>query len=342
LPVLLSKKIKNVEIVVMNYKHVTIFLSLIILFIAGCAESSIPAPVTEHASGLKVALLMPRPIEDNWSQSGLEGLKLIEQELGAETAYTASVPEDKFEETFRQYATEEFDFIIGLGGQFSPAAEVVAEEFPRTQFAIVADYVGNNKNLGGLSFRYEEAGYIAGAIAAIKSKTDKVAYIGGVAYPHIEAEAAAFERGAKSINPSIDVSINWVESWDDEEKTRLIAQTQIENGADVLAANVSIDTASEEAEKAGVYAIGWTTDRHEAAPQAVLTSILRHTPKLLLKGATLVGQGQWEGKLYKFGLQDEIQELAPFYGMLSPEEERQVADIQQDIQTGKIDVSSLD
>jgi basic membrane protein A len=60
---------------------------------------------------------------------------------------------------------------------------------------------------------------------------------------------------------------------------------------------------------------------------------------LLLEGATLVQQGRWEGKQYKFGLQEGAQELAPFYGLLTPEEEAKVNAIKQDILTSKIDVA---
>jgi basic membrane protein A and related proteins len=57
-----------------------------------------------------------------------------------------------------------------------------------------------------------------------------------------------------------------------------------------------------------------------------------------LYSATLVQQGRWEGKQYKLGLQDGVQDLAPFYGMLTPDQEQMVQAIRNDIMMGKIDV----
>jgi len=216
----------------------------------------------------------------------------------------------------------------------------VAKEFPRTKFAIVGAYAGNNQNLGSLSFADSEMGYLAGVVAALKSKTHKIAYIGGIDYPELKANAAMIERGAKAINPATVVSINWVGDWQDSAKAIALAQAQINAGADVLL--VQVDAAGLPvltlAEQAGIYAIGTAQDQHGVAPKAVLTSIMQNVPALFLHGATLVQQGRWEGKQYKLGLQDGVQDLAPFYGLLTPDQEQTVKAIRNDIMLGKIDV----
>ncbi len=81
----------------------------------------------------------------------------------------------------------------------------MAEEFPRTNFTIVGSYAGNNNNFGALSFRDGELGYLTGVIAALKTKTNEVAYIGGEPYRHVQERAILFERGASK--PEIEVSV---------------------------------------------------------------------------------------------------------------------------------------
>ena len=319
---------------------------LLSLALIGCGGANNVADNSAQAApgGLKVAMVLPGAIDDKgWCQVGYEGLQLIEKELGAQVAYTANVPPDEEEMTkiFRQYAQDGFDFIIGHGGEYIPAAEVVAEEFPDIKFAVVAGYAGNNNNFGALSFREGEVGYLTGVVAALKTKTNKVAYIGGEAYPHMLEQSVLFERGAKAVNPSVEVSIEWVESWSDQDKAKEIAQSQLKGGADVILADA--DSAGlavlEVAKEANIYGIGWSLDQHELAPGTILTSAIQRVPVLLLEGATLVQQGRWEGKQYKFGLQEGAQELAPFYGLLTPEEEAKVNTIKQDILTSKIDVA---
>lgn len=318
---------------------------LFALFLIGCASAQTAAPpdAAKAAPGaFKVAILLPTEANDGaWSQTGYEGLKLIEKELGAQIAYTANVAEADSEKVFRQYAQDGYDFVIGHGGEYIPAAEVVAEAFPRTKFAVTAIHAGNNKNLGALSLRDGEIGYLTGVVAGLKTKTNKVAFIGGVAYPAIQEQATLFERGAKAINPKVEVTIAWVDSWTDEVKTRQIAEAQVKAGADVLLGDVDALglVVIETAKKAGVYAIGWSLDQHNAAPDTVLTSGIQRIPVAMLEGATLVQQGRWEGKQYKFGLQEGAEDLAPFYGLLSTEEEAKVNAARADILAGKIDVT---
>jgi basic membrane lipoprotein Med (substrate-binding protein (PBP1-ABC) superfamily) len=328
------------------FNKYVISMMVLLMALAGCGGVPTPTPTTVP-SAFKVAMIVPGPIDDqSWSQSGYEGLQLIEKELGAEVAYTANsdgMSEAEVELIFREYAKEGYNFIIGHGGEYIEAAEVMAEEFPRTNFAVVAGYPGNNKNLGALSFREGEMAYLVGVVAALKTQTNKVAYIGGEPYMHMQNQADLFERGAKATNPLVVVTVEWVESWTDEEKTRQISEAETMAGVDVLSLNV--DKASqagfEVAEGAGIYAIGWTSDQHELAPNTILTSAIQRVPVLLLEGATLVQLDRWEGKQYKFGLREGAQELAPFYGLLTPEEEERVKAVKEDILTGKIEVDSI-
>lgn len=321
-----------------------LILILGILALASCNSGSAASSDTAQAASgsFKVALLLPGEINDKgWSQAGYEGLKLIEKELGAEVVYTANAPEAEAEKIFRQYAEEGYDFIIGHGGEYVPAAEVVADEFPRTKFAVMTSYEGNNKNLGALSFRQGEVGYLMGVVAALKTKTNKIAYIGADSYPHMQEKATLFERGAKATNPAIEVSVEWVGSWTDQEKAREIALALGEKGTDVMVADA--DTAGlavhEVAKSEGLYSMGWALDQHELSPETILTSAVQQIPVLMVEGATLVQQGRWEGKQYKFGMQEKAQDLAPFYGLLTAEEEARVAAIKEDILLGKIDVN---
>lgn len=301
-----------------------------------------PSPIATPAKAIKVALVLPGPIDDrSWSQSGYEGLMLIKDKLGAHVAYSANVAPADAAGIFRRFAQEGFDFIILHGAQYLPAAEVVAEEFPRTKFAVVTAYPGNNKNFGALAFRAGEVGYLTGVVAALKTRTKKIAYLGGERYPITLEDTILFRRGVKAIDPNIRVSVEWVDSWKDSAKARRIAQEQVAKGADVLVVNADMagTAALQVAEKVGIYAIGWNLDRYAVAPRAIITSALQRVPILLLEGATLVEQGLWEGKQYKFGLREGAQDLAPFRGKLSPEQEKIVQSVRDDLMLGRIDLT---
>ncbi len=316
-----------------------------ILFLSGCfslINEELPHAATPQADVLKVVILLPGPIDDQgWSQAGYEGLKLIEQELGAQVAYVENVPiaQTEQEKIIRQYAQEKFELLIGHGGEYIPVLETMSEVFPDMQFAVVTNYEGNNRNLGALSIRPDEAGYLAGVVAALKTKTNQVAYIGGERYFASQREALGFEKGVKDTNPEADTSIAWVDSWSDQQKAQDIALTLVESGVDVLAVDADLAglAALEVAEAEGIYAIGWVVDQHDLAPNAIIASIIQDMPQRILQSAILVQQGRWEGKQYQFGLQEGIVGLSPLYGDWTADEEAILNQVQAKILRDEIE-----
>jgi basic membrane protein A len=320
------------------------FVCAIALAVGCSPNNSISTPSPRRNSNLKVAMILPATIDDgSWSQSGYEGLQLIKQELGAQIAYTeqaGELSETETEKIIEKYALDGFNFIIGHGGEFLTAIENVAQNHPRVKFSATTNCPGNNINQGCLAFRGGELSYLTGVIAALKTKTHKIGFIGGVDYPHMKEREILFERGAKSIYPQIEIKVDWLGNWTDKTKAKNLALKQTESGVDII--SISAEPAEESvyslAAEKGFYLIGWQLDRATLAPDRVLTSAIQDVPKLMLQGSILVEKGRWEGKQYKLGIEDGVQELAPFRGLLTPAEEAKVKAITEDILTDKIDV----
>jgi basic membrane protein A len=181
-------------------------------------------------------------------------------------------------------------------------------------------------------------GYLIGVVAALKTQTNKISFIGGFPYDTLKEEANSIPLGAKKINPQIEVNVEWLESWDDQEKALKIAQKQIDLGVDVLILHADPATiaVNQLAQEKKIWTIPWNIDQYDLAPNAIITSAIFNIPQLLLKSAILVQEGRWEGQQYKFGFIDGVQELAPFRNSLTSENEALVKQIQQDLMTGKI------
>jgi len=329
---------------IFTVKIVSLFL--ISLLVSCNFSNKAPTPEQPATVDFRVAVLLPQAVDDgDWSQFGYEGLQLIAKQLGAEVAYTDNtdlLPPAEVEQLFRKYARDGFDLIVGHGGQFKAPMKVVAPEFLNSKFAVVGGDPGNNNNFGALGFRSGELGYLMGVVAALKTKTHKVGIIGGEPIPDIVDLVKLFERGAKATDAEIEVSIAWVNSWKDPQKAKLIAQEMIASGVDIIATRAgdgNIAVFEVAASASGVYVIGGPQDHYNAAPHIIITSGIQRVPVLLLQGATLVRQGRWQGKQYRFGLVDGAQELAPFRGKLTPEQEATLKAVTRDIISGKIDVS---
>ncbi|MEW5849423.1 MAG: BMP family protein [Myxococcota bacterium] len=318
------------------------WLGLIPVVAMACrGEPSSPPLEPSGASTFRVAMVLPGPIDDHsWSQAGYAALKRVSREQGIPVAHVANVSQARSEAVLREQARQGFDLVVAHGGEFVPAAETVAAEFPQVSFAVMTAYAGNNRNLGALSFRDSELGYLAGVVAALKSRSGKVAFIGGFPYPSTLEVATFFQQGASATHPGMGVALEWVGSWDDEDTARRLARQRMAWGADVLfvMADATALGVVDEAAHAGVYVIASNWDVHAAAPGTVVTSCLQHVDVLLREAVSLVQMKRWEGKQYKFGFREGAQELAPFRGQLTPEQVAHVERVRRDIMAGKVGI----
>ncbi len=340
--ILLRKAIMRIQSLL---KQMTL-AALALVFAISCSRSTPnvnSSPEARTPSSFRVAMLTTGSKDNqSWDQACFEGLNLIKNKFNAEVDITDSIDGENSEPTIRKYAQSRYDLVIAASGAYSKAAEKVAKEFPRTKFALITTHPGNNRNLGAVAFRSGEVGYLAGALAAIKTKSNKVGYIVGEPYPVYKEEEALFRRGVKATNPSVQASTAFLNSWVDTEKAIKIATDMVASGVDVLTFNAGeagLAALKAVSQKPGVFVIGRTKDQYEVAPGKVLTSVLQDIPNLVLNVAVLTQQGRWEGKLYKFGLKEKIYDFAPFRGSLTSQEEDTFKTIREAVTTGKIDVS---
>lgn len=319
--------------------------ALVLVLVISCGRTSLEvvSPPEANPSNFKVALVTVGSQDDNsWSQACYEGLTLIKDKFNAQIDFTGNTPDEASEAAIRHYAQAGYNLIIAASGGYSSAAEKVAKAFPRTKFALVTTYPGNNQNLGAVAFRSGEVGYLTGTLAAMKTKTKRVGYIVGARYPVYIEEEALFRRGVEATDPSVQASTAFLGSWVDTAKATKVAMEMVDSGADILVINADeagLAALKAVTQRAGVSVIGWAKDQYELAPGKVLTSVLQDIPNLILNAAVLTQQGRWEGKLYKFGLKEKIYDFAPFRGTLTPQEEAAFKAVRESVTTGKIDVS---
>jgi basic membrane protein A len=107
----------------------------------------------------------------------------------------------------RFLANSGYSTIVAVGGGYRQAVKTVSMEFPQLSFDIIDDGSISNLNVQSLIFDNQQGAYLAGALAASASKTNKVGFIGDVIFPSSPAQGAAFAQGAKSVKPKISVTI---------------------------------------------------------------------------------------------------------------------------------------
>src|SRR5690606_17593750 len=96
------------------------------------------------------------------------------------------------------------DLIIGLGFTIQNDLEEIAKKYPETSFLLV-DAQSDLPNIYNVTFKEEEASFLLGAIAGMKTASNVVGFVGGEDVPVIQKFEKGFAAGVKSENPEATV-----------------------------------------------------------------------------------------------------------------------------------------
>lgn len=312
--------------------------------ISACAALLLLSPVAVDAQdkALKVALVLPGPITDGtFNSAANKGIELARKKYRLDVSMQENTPFAGMEEALLNYARAGYDVVIGHGFQFAEPASKIHKRFPKTWFVVTMAKVSGGPNLASLDVRLGDSGYVAGALAALVSKTGVIGTVGGIPVPVIQEYTDGFERGAKRFRPDIEVLSAYVGSFTDVAKAKEITTSMIERRADVVTAqgNESVMGTINAAKEAGIMAIGTFFDAHMAAPESILSTALVNMDVGidLLLGKII--DGSIAPRNYLFGFKEGVLGLAPYHAFdarIPAADKEKIRALIGDIKAGKV------
>jgi basic membrane protein A and related proteins len=173
------------------------------------------APVSAPAQD-KAAVLLPGSINDqSWNAQGYSGVVAL-KEKGWDVAYSENVQPADMAQALEDYARKGYTLIIGHTGRFLSPMQLVGPKFPKTTFIVGSGNAGAGKNVASIDFDNTQFGYLIGVMAARMSKTGKIGSVNGLeGLPNVVAQVGAYRKGAKSVNPDIQVKVIYVQDMED-------------------------------------------------------------------------------------------------------------------------------
>jgi basic membrane protein A len=214
------------------------------------------------------------------------------------------------EPAMRAFAEVGYDLVIGIGFAQTPIVEAVAKDYPKINFAIV-DGVSDLPNVASLIFKEHEGSYLVGMIAAEKSKTGVLGFVGGMDIPLIHKFEVGYEEGARAVNPRIQVIQNYVgvteSAWNNPGKGKELSVAQIGKGVDVIfaAAGNSGLGAFDAAEQYGKYVIGVDSNQNWVKPGFVLTSMVKRVDNAVYQIVGDMVNHRFKGGIHVYGLEND-------------------------------------
>jgi basic membrane protein A len=250
-------------------KNKGIVLALLIVVVA--MLSVVPAlTVSAQDSSLIENLCLVTDVgkinDGTFNQFAYEGGKKAADEFGLNYKYIETVATTDYAKNIDTCVSEGFKAIITFGFLIADATDAAAKANPDVYFMGVDQNVADPapKNWTGLVFREDQAGFLAGALAAQMTKSGTIAGIYGIQIPPVVKYRNGFEQGAKFINPDIKILGTYNDSFTTPDVGGANAKQFIGEGADVIfgAGGPTGTGGITAAAQAGVYVIGVDQDEY--------------------------------------------------------------------------------
>lgn len=216
----------------------------------------------------------------------------------------------------------------------------MAEEYPDVLFAHGTGYQSNGKNFINYFGKINQARYLSGIAAGMKTKSNKIGYVAAQNNENGEVTSGinAFAMGVESVNPDAEVYVKVTGSWFAPEGEGQAAKSLIDLGCDVITQHCDTANPATEAEKAGVYAVGYNSDMAEKAPGATLTSVMWDWSVFYTKAVEDVINGTWTGENYFGSMEDGLVNLALLSDLAAEGTAEKIKEVQDKIMSGEWDI----
>jgi len=288
--------------------------------------------------------------DKSFNQSSWKGVTLAADKLGARVKYIETRDAKDYATNINLFIKNHYDVIVTVGFALGETTSIAAKQHPDTMFiGIDQIQVDPLKNLTGLVFHEEHGGYLAGALAAMLSRSGTVAAVFGTdLVPPIVKFKRGFEIGARHTNKDIKVITSFHPGgldmgFTDPEWGAASAKQAIDQGADVIfgaGGKTGNGCLIEVAAHPGIYCIGVDTDQWQTLPEArgcLVSSAVKLIQVSVFDLIQKANDGTFPGGNY-FG---DIG-LAPFHDFddkVPGEIKNRLTEIQNQIKNGTISVS---
>lgn len=301
--------------------------------------------------------------DKSFNQSGFEGLKRAESELGVEIKYTESHSAADYNPNIEALISDNCDIIIGVGFLMADVMKEKATANPDLKFAIVDfNYAEKPENLKPLVFNTAEASYLAGYVSAGMSAKGKLGTFVGLNIPTTAIFADGFEDGMKKYNEERGADVKLV-GWEKEKqdgtvvggfsdvpKGKTFSSQLIEQGVDVImpvAGPVGAGSLAAAREANNGTMVVWVdSDGYNAQPEfkdLILTTVVKEIGNSVFATIKELSEGNFSAEAYIGNLKNGGVSLAPFHDFedkVPAEVKEGVKKLEEQIKNGEIKVES--
>ncbi|MBJ7537933.1 BMP family lipoprotein [Marinomonas transparens] len=278
------------------------------IFLASVTALAISASIAQ-AADIKPAVVYDQAgkFDKSFNEGVYNGIKRYTADTSIQVREFEPKNEAQVEQGLRRLAKRGYSPIVAVGFSMTSAVEKVAKDFPNIHFSII-DGVIDLPNVQSIVFKEQEGSFLVGALAAMKSTTHTVGFVGGMDIPLIRRFGCGYEQGAKYITADATVIQNMTGStgaaFNDPTKGSELAKSQFSQGADVVfaAAGGTGIGVYQAAKDSGKLAIGVDSNQNHIQPGTMLTSMVKRVDQAAYNAYEAAQTGTWKPGFMVLGL----------------------------------------
>ena len=319
------------------------YKNLAATLVAACCVSPVfsqaPPRASAPATPLKIGFVYVAPITDaGWVRQHENGRQAVQAALGAQvkTSFVENVPEGPdAERVIRDLAQQGHKLIFTPSFGYMEPTLKVARDFPDVKFESITGYK-TSANVAVANARYYEGRYLAGIAAGRLSKNNLAGYVAGFPIPEVLQGINAFALGMRSVNPSAQLKVIWLNAWFDPPRERDAAMTLMNQNADVLAFHTGSDAVMRAVQERGKMAVAYHSDMRQVAPDAQIIAVTHQWGEYYTRRARDVLAGTWQSGNVWGGVKEGMVRVGDFGPKVPAAVQQEVLARQKDIASGKL------
>ena len=291
---------------------------------------------------LKVGFVYVTPrLPSGWVHQHELGRLALEEKLTIEgfkvqTQFVENVAEGAdAERVIRDMARQGVGLIFTPSFGYMEPTLKVAADFPGVKFESITGYK-TAPNVATANARYYEGRFLAGIAAGRMSKTGIAGYVASFPIPEVIQGINAFTLGMRSVNPTAQVKLIWLDTWFDPAREREAAMTLMNQKADVLSFHTASEAVMVAAQERGRMAIAYHSDMRHVAPQAQLLAITHQWGNYYSQRAKAVIQGNWQAGSVWGGVHESMIKVDAFGPKVPKKVQMEVLRLQRAIGKGSL------
>jgi basic membrane protein A len=252
--------------------------------------------------------------DHSYNDAAWAGMVEAHDRLGARIAVLQSRSSANYQPSMMVFAAHGYDQVFCIGYDVAHDLTEVAERFPGIHFAII-DAVVDEPNVTSVTFKSNEASFLAGALAAMVSRTRTIGFLGGIDIPIIWGFEVGFAAGARQIDPRVGVLVKYVGDFADVPAGAELTSLLFGADADIVfaaAGKAGLGMVRQLRQRRGVYGIGVDIDQDDLVPGRILTSVLKRIDVSVFRIAELAVARRPRPRVAALGLKEDGVGLTDF------------------------------